>query len=151
MKKGDLITILWINGLAMTSTLQVIVVSFDEINQIIEYKDSPRKRKTRRIRINPSEMIVLAGHDTLVSDMKGDVMRGNACMNIVSNKSDKEVHEILMSAIVKPSEKLKSKIFLFTEEEAADSMYEEKAKNVLYPEYNQHFPHAIIDRALLKQ
>ena len=130
--KGQMITFFLINSFAMTTRKTVV---FDrETETHIIYKISSRKRKLYQV---PKDEIVLLfkGLDHPIgSDMDGSVMRGNACLNLVSDLSHNEVREYIDEHnLVDVTASEKAHMLLYTKEQAENSNYSANLSNCLYP------------------
>lgn len=131
--KGEKITFFKVNGFAMTSVNRVIVEEQQD-NKII-FKESSRKRKKYIISIENIDLL-FKGHDLpFKADSDGNVMRGNACLNLVSDLSIKEIRDYIETNCINDiSNDTKSHIMLMTPDQASDGEYDLKFENCVYPE-----------------
>jgi hypothetical protein len=145
LQKGQAVTVYLINNFAMSIRKEIIVDHETEKDIVFKL---PKKRKLFQFSKESIELIlhgVYPNYPKVDSD-EAFCFRGNACLNLVSDKTNIEVRSIIEENCVIPiTDKKKSRMLLYTEEQASFSEYEENYDNVLYPEYS--FSHAVIDRA----
>ena len=142
LKKGDKITVLFINDLAMTSQHDILVQSY--ANDMIVYKDTPRARKLKVYRLNRTEHLAFKGDIPFCSDMKAPAIngtscfRGNACINLVTTKSVAEIREFVEENLLWPvTDDLKARIIAIHPENNS-SNYLEQITDLVYPELYSH-------------
>lgn len=128
---GDKITFFKINGLAMTTKREVIVVK--ETEDEILFKESARKRKVYAL-VKDKVPLLFLGHNIMVgADSDGNCMRGNACINLVSRFSNDDIKLFIKeNNKATMTEDDKAHILHFSREQANDSNYEENKSNCLY-------------------
>lgn len=132
LKKGDKLTLFQINGMAMTSKIEVVFEYHISAYIVFKY---PGKRKLMQIKLN-NIGLAFKGHGLPIkADSDGNCFRGNACYNLVSTMPKQEVVDYIeTNNLVKPSENDKAHMMLLTPEQARDVDYRFTIDNCLYPE-----------------
>ena len=131
------LTLIGLNGLAMTSKEEIEVVEIENEKVIIKMRG---KRKLYSLKLT-NEHLVFDGWDLsiLKVDTETNVMRGNACYNFITTKH-RELKEFIEGKNLNESFNKKGQIlWIHPEHNGA-----EEVENVLYPEIETE--HAVIRR-----
>ena len=141
LKKGDKVTLFHINGLAMTSKNEIIFEYITETHIVFKL---PKKRKLLQYKIKEIGLAFKEHNLPIKSDMDGNCFRGNACYNLVSKMSKKEVLEYIeANNIANTSDSDKAHMMYLSIEEASDLDNIMTIENCLYPKA-EHYS-SIID------
>lgn len=144
VKTGMKATMFFINGMAMTSKNEIVIKSYER-NGKLTYSFKGKRKVYGKIIKDIS--LLFEGWDLDIKcDNDGDFIRGNACLNLVTNMSNWDLkNKIDSENLIELSYNDKHSILNFTESQANDSSYDETRGNILYP--NPEFHHAVIAKA----
>lgn len=137
LKPKQKLTVIGLNGLAMTSKFEIQIV--DQIGEryVIVHRG---KRKKYYYRPNSEELIFENWDLPILVDTETNIMRGNACYNFITDDAEKLRQYIESKNINKEFENYAHIIWIH-ESEMRNS---EAKENLLYPEIRTD--HAVIER-----
>lgn len=135
LKKGDLITMLYVNSGAMTSRQRVIFERLSDDGLWIVYKPGPRKRKLFKLKIEVATCIFLGHEQPFEIESDAGTFMINACMNLVSDKPIEVIRQWIEDNNIQPSisEHDKAHMMLTTREQSNNTENELTIENCLYP------------------